>query len=410
MNPPPNSEPDSLTDRETLHSEIDSNDWVDLLAISIWAAVCLVLFALTWKLWVLGFTDFPIAPLLLENTSGLQWAQYAASGAIVIALIGVVIRLPRQTILLAVLATGLLVSFICNQHCLQAWAWQTFLFAVPLWGLPRLDAKRWIGNVLISIYIFSAISKFDYQFLHTTGNHFLETLFSLFGSRLPESEKLQLWMTGGFPVGELLIGIGLLFRQTQRLTVFAAIGMHLTLILLLIKLQHHPAVIVWNGLQIMLVIWIFWSYPHDLHKTKADVRKPATSIRKLGTMCFAWIVLLLPLLKPVGVCDHWMAWGLYSPNNSRVRLTFPPPQLELLPEDLQAFCQQSDIAQPCRFRLGQWSLAEVDAPIYPEARVQKAIALELIRRYSDIDWKLTELGPSHPIDGERTETNIEPQR
>jgi len=60
--------------------------------------------------------------------------------------------------------------------------------------------------------------------------------------------------------------------------------------------------------------------------------------------------------------------------------------------------------------LGQWSLAEVDAPIYPEARVQKAIALELIRRYSDIDWKLTELGPSHPIDGERTETNIEPQR
>ena len=370
----------------------------DRVCLSLWAILCVSLFVATWKLWIPGFTSFPRVPFFFETNLAINVIQIVASISIVAALVEIALRNRSEGLFLFLLIGGLAISFICNQHSLQAWAWQMFIFAVLLWGLPRMEAKKWMGYVLISIYLFSAISKFDFQFLHTTGKEFLVAAYSLAGMELdPKLDTRRL--VSLLPIGELVIGLGLIFARTRRIAAVAAALMHVCLIVLLWKLQHKPGVMIWNAIQILMVVWLFWHRPP---RSEAKYR----SVKANLACCFAIAVLFLPWLRPAGLCDHWMAWGLYSPSNSRAKLTLPPQHVDRLPEDLQPLCHPSGLAQRAEFDLGEWSLAELAAPIYPESRFQIAAASELVQKYPQIDWELTELGPSHPFDGRRTQRQL----
>ncbi len=370
----------------------------DRICLTLWASICISLFVLTWRLWIPGFTDFPRVPLVFESSKWLVWIQTLASIGIISALGEIAVRNRSESMFLAILFVGLGVTFVCNQHCLQAWAWQTFVFAILLWGMPRGDAKKWMGVILISIYLFSAISKFDFQFTQTTGKDFLAAACSMIGMELdPAADHRK--VVALFPIGELLIGLGLMFSRTRKVTAVAAIVMHTCLIALLFKLQHHPPVIIWNAMQILLVFWLFWD------------RVPPPPASKPGfkfniVRWFAIAVLLIPLLRPIGLCDHWMAWGLYSPSNSRALLELPPQHIDRLPENLQSLCTERSFGQTARFYLGQWSLQQLGAPIYPESRFQIPAARGLIQRYSQVDWQLSELGPSHPVNGRRQQKTV----
>ena len=66
-----------------------------------------------------------------------------------------------------------------NQHRLQPWFLQLILFA----ALKLVNSERFVRNarlLLVSVYVFSAISKFDYVFVHTLGQQFTDaTLASM---------------------------------------------------------------------------------------------------------------------------------------------------------------------------------------------------------------------------------------
>lgn len=382
-------------------STVPGESLFDRTCLMLWAMLCVGLFAATWRLWLPGFTAFPRVPVLLEPSAPLLWIHFIATTAVIASLVEIAVRNRAEDLFLVLLITGMTILFVCNLHCLQAWAWQILIFAVLLWGLPRAEAKKWMGFVMISIYLFSAISKFDFQFLHTTGKELLEAGCSLFGLPLDPGMDSR-WQVAMFPIGELAIGLGLIFAPTRKLAIVAAVLMHVCLIVLLWELGHKPAVMIWNAIQILLVVWLFWN---RLRRVEAGNRSVKADLAR----CFAIAVLFLPWLRPVGLCDHWMAWGLYSPSNSRAKLSLPPHHVERLPEELQLHCPLAEPTQTTEFNLGNWSLAELNAPIYPESRFQVTAARELIRKYPQIDWQLTELGPSHPFSGRRSKKVVPDQ-
>ncbi len=68
-----------------------------------------------------------------------------------------------------------------DQHRLQPWGIHLALGLLLLTNLERPVARRWVVFLTASIYIYSALSKFDTQFLHTVGQDFLNSLFKQLG-------------------------------------------------------------------------------------------------------------------------------------------------------------------------------------------------------------------------------------
>ena len=274
------------------------------------------------------------------------------------------------------------------------------------------QAKKWIAWLLVSIYIYAAIGKFDYQFVNTLGEQFLNVIYQWLGVAWDPQAPIKPWLVLMFPVGELLIGIGLIFRRTRRLASVLAILLHIALMAILspLGLGHRWPVIVWNGLSIVLAWWLF------LATDSINERSPQqkTLIQHLA-VTFALVILFGPLLRPMQLWDHWLAWGLYSPSNSRVQLYLPDIARTKIRDDevKKHFVDYDPLLgytpnEPSRFALDKLSLDQLGVPIYPQARFQKAAAIKFLKQHGLLDLAvLYELGPSHPVTGERTRRKVE---
>ena len=395
------------------------NRWDESL-LRIWAVTTIALMVLSWKLWIPAGTDYPRVPLLNFDQSLLEILQYIASATLVLGLITTTIMPRRIKTTVTMIACGFAISFLCNQHGLQPWAWQAFIIATLLRCLPLPDAKKWIAWLMISIYLYSAIGKFDYQFVNSLGREFLGVICKWFGLNWNGNDLVAPWLVLAFPLGEFLIGIGLIFQRTRRLAAFLAIALHLLLIAILspIGLRHRWPVLIWNGLSIALVCWLFLATGPK--RTKILQRLPGKNqtmiSHKLG-VAFALLVLLGPLLRPIQLWDHWLAWGLYSPSNSRVELFLPDStRAKLRAQQLETYLMDDHVFGRNRtgipkFALDKFTLDELGVPIYPQASFQKTVATEFLRQHGLLDdCRLDELGPSNPRTGDRTRTQVDLSR
>lgn len=378
----------------------------DRLIFRIWAVSIAVLISLSWKLWLPGFTDFPRVPVWdTVGTSVLVIVQYAAVLVLVVSLVLVCVsEKVRESS--AGIAAAFGVMFLCNQHCLQPWAWQGFIIAVLIACLPMRDAKLWIARVLISIYLYSAIGKFDYQFIHSLGQDFLNVVLGWFGQADSISDQLKSKLVLLFPIGELLVAIGLLIPKFRKAAAWLAIVLHVVLIAILspIGLNHRWPVVVWNAMSIIFVVWLFLRPS----KTESVRQSKLGSVAYVGIL-FAIVVLVGPLLRPMQLWDHWLAWGLYSPGNSRVETYVSEAASQRCDEKLQPyFTDSADLFGSREFAMDRWSLDELGVPIYPQDRFQKGAAISWLREQEILDQAtLVEYGQSHPVSGKRARTPIE---
>ena len=363
--------------------------------VRVWALSTLSLFAVTWKLWGPA-TEFPQVALLPLAQSLPQSIDWIFGTVVGISLIGLTLVGGNHRIsktLFFCLSISLAAMFLLNQHRLQPWAWQTFIFSTlfAVAGACDHDRRRCVlvcllGWILVSIYLYSAISKFDYQFLHSTGEEFLDGFLSLLGMSSKDwSAQQKLVCVSMFPIGEMVIGLGLLFRQTRKWATAAAAGLHLALILVLspLGLGHQWAVLIWNAQFAFLVVYVFLVFKPEPSPT--DDESAPTSKSKSFSLGLAMtiIVIVLPILKPIGWCDHWLAWGLYSPSNSRSELRIPATAVEQFPDQFQICIEPSDDTPGVfKVNLGVLSLNELSVPVYPQRRFQTAAALNLIESHN----------------------------
>ncbi len=353
----------------------------------------LILLAVTWKLWT-PQTAFPQVPLIgwtRDIPVSLEWCGgLLLVGALAVGLLAESERASRWAMALA--AVAMLGLIAVDQLRLQAWAWQFLLLALAWTALPSREAWGWLRLLAISLYVFSALSKLNPEFLATLGPRFVEQGLQFVGLSMASwSDGLRTAVVLALPLGELLVGVGLVWPAARRWAVLAAVLMHALLIAVLSPwgMKHSAGVLVWNLFFIAQVILLFGGRAEQGSTAQVDqdpVSGERTTLRARGTRGFARVLLglavVLPIVEPWGWWDAWPSWGLYSARNERTEVYLSAENVSRLKGPVRRFVDEAaDEAGERRLRLDAWCLDALGVPITPQHRQQLGVVRGLADRF-----------------------------
>lgn len=339
----------------------------------------LALLGVTWPLWR-GTSDFPQVPLL----SGARAVPTVVDAILLAALLAswacTLIRPPPQRagrVALGTASIALAALMLLNQHRIQPWAWEFLLVGLLLAvGGARTGLLTWRWLV-ISIYVWSALSKLDATFFTSHGPFLLEGLLKALG----QPRALALWseaarwrLAAAIPLGELLIAVALLVPRLRMLGLVGSIAMHSILLLALGPggHGHQPGVLLWNLFFIGQNLLLF-GQPAPNRTGWQDLRPGEWAAVVVGLAA-----VLFPALEPIGRCDHWPGWVVYASRPERVYVFVAEADADTLSAEAQHFLEPATPWEPWRqLRIDRWSLASTLAPIYPQDRFAVGIALAI---------------------------------
>ncbi len=414
-----------LSDFNLFHSWFRSHDASRRLdwLLAVWIPLTLVQFAMTARLWTsqLLYPQIPLFAVGIDLPPGLDRIAFGLLlGAMVVTGVARACkfrRLMRWAPLLGTVALALL--FIADQHRLQPWAYLSVLILLVI-GLAEDDvALPLLRLLLISVYLHSAISKLDFEFMHSTGPQFLDALLPLIGtdgSSLGWHSRVA--FAAAFPGMELLMGFGLLIPRIRNTAVVLGIAMHIGLLIVLGPwgLGHHPTVLVWNLVCGCLLAILFWPFPPRGSEPVSGARRPLRILEK-SAVAIIWLVLLLPFLEPYGRFDHWPAWGLYAPRNSRAAVFIDQAVAGRLPTEVRRYLvppkfNDPEFTRPVQYlNLNRMSLDQLRVPVYPQDRFQLGVAIWVAEQYQLGDSIHVELlSSSARMDGVRSATLLSGER
>ncbi|TWT38453.1 hypothetical protein [Blastopirellula retiformator] len=367
------------------------------------AVVGLLLIGTSYKLW-LPQTDYPQVPAL----SVLVGAPAAIDFVLAVGIFGSLLAwlvAPKRIAPLAAWSAAccLTASCLLDQHRFQPWAYQVIFAAVIIATCEAKLAVRLLRWIVISIYVYSALSKLNTPFMLDEGQTFLNVLLGWVGAKEAFGETTRQALTLLFPLGELTVGVLLAIPRTRKAGVILAAVMHASLLLVVgpLGLNHWPGVLLWNLCFLAQAPLLFW--PIAMKEEDETAEPPPAKWRAIG-IGMASLVLLLPLLEPAGYCDAWPGWALYASHVSRADLYIDGAAAEALPEKLRPFLIETEWGA-YRLDASQWSLHALNVPIYPDDRFQTGVAIAVAQRYGvALFSQLSVQDPADRWRGERTET------
>ena len=338
-----------------------------------WAIAVFSLLFATWRLWF-PTTNFPQVPMIdLPPLLGIVDSVVVAA---IVASLGVLTFGKRhQQICHGILIASFLLAFVFNQHRLQPWAYQAVLYSVAFASLKPQSARTWLAAITISIYVYSACGKFDYQFLHTVGQEFVTILLGPIAAVDQSISVARLILAACLPIAELAIGLGLGLPKTRRAAGIAAMLMHASLVAILgpWNLNHSLGVLTWNAWLLVQAWFLFVSPALGKNPTEhADALQNHRITGVIGPLVLI-LTMLLPVLERTGYWDHWLSWSLYAPHTSRVEIEVHDVAIVALPLSVVPFVVEDSDGWH-RIAIDRWSLEIVGVPLYPQARFQLGVA------------------------------------
>jgi hypothetical protein len=277
-----------------------------------------------------------------------------------------------------VVLTGVLV--IIDQTRLQPWVYQYAIMLGVLAGQPSSATDETAAGptlaanqlVIVCLYFWSGAQKLNWSF----GHEVLPTLLESAGVHLPGAVVSVLPIVGiGVAVCESLIGIGLLITRTRRVAVWLALSFHVLVLLLLVVTWRNSVVWPWNIGMMLMVMMLFWRSDStllwsSLRRRRAPVWK-RRSVQAVFVICG-----LAPALSFVGWWDMNLAAALYSGNTSVAVVHISEQVRDHLPAAALPHVfttRRGELMLP----FYEWSLAELNAPPYPEVRVFRKLARQV---------------------------------
>ena len=233
----------------------------------------------------------------------------------------------------------------------------------------------------------------------------------------PEARLAGAWV---FPISELVIGFGFALplkrlKLLRRAVIACAVIMHLALILLLspLALGHQPAVMLWNAWFIVQAVLLF-GFPLTTPATSLSPISAKNYIEEFAEVLaevLVALVIALPALNLFDRYDHWLAWGLYAPRNSRATLYLPREKLPANGAAHRKYLDTRGEGEWIAWDLGKWSLDTLAVPIYPEDRFQLgaaevAIAIASGQGQAPVRFRIVVESPADRWTGRREERTI----
>jgi hypothetical protein len=170
------------------------------------------------------------------------------------------------------------------------------------------------------------------------------------------------------PAGEILIGLGLIYRKTRRIALFGAVAQHLALLAILGPwgLNHSLNVLLWNLALIVENVILFGR----------ELDEPAEPERPRAVAPLARLVLItalvMPLTERLGFWDAWPSFALYAGHVERVEIFVQEDELPGMPASLRASVAPKGAWR--RLDLTAWSRTVRGTPVNPQARACLGIA------------------------------------
>ncbi len=419
----------------------------------LFAGTGLILLAATWRLWT-PQAVFPQVPLLRWGQFVPESCDWLGLGVLIATLAYCVVAPSSAVRSVRVALVSFVVTLACmvvtDQHRLQPWAYQFAIVAVVLAACGRGGSGSRVQSAqfglfllrafTISIYFHSALSKLDFSYLQSHGQHLVSALLQVFGLPFEQFPPAVKWAAAGMlPAAELATAIMLCFPKFRRWGLAASILMHVLLLIALSPwgLAHKPGVLIWNVYFILKNVLLFSSGKRTQSLRQAwlsgmalatGTRKPAASavpltsnpsdstspnrrIRSCRSVAATTVglAMLLPLLEPFGYFDHWPAWALYASRQERVVVEVHESRRNQLVQKLPQLVAPPQFDNPwCMIRIDRWSLNALETPIYPQGRFQLGVALALARRHQlETDIRVVYHGPANRWSGHRDQRIIE---
>ena len=343
-------------------------------------AVCLGLIAgifFSLELWFPMARTFPRVPIFIglpENT--VLIVERTLTVILVISLILMTVSFcPKIFSIVAVSSLILLISF--DQIRLQPWVYQ-YLLLLTVLALPTNDENSdqtlSLSQIIIAgLYFWSGVQKLNFTFLHET----LPMLLTPLQNLLPSFQLPLVWLGIGIASAESLIGCGLVFRRTRKLAVWFAVAMHGFILALLIAKNYNSIVWIWNAALMLIVVIAFWKNDNSIKEAVTFSKANNWKVRLAKTISLASV--LLPILSFIGWWDMYLSGALYSGNVEIGVIRINDNLYKKLPPNAQKSVFRTESGGEQMLPFFEWSIAELNVPVYPELRVFKQVAGDICR-------------------------------
>ena len=356
---------------------------------------------LSFPLWT-GTLDFPRIPFLRTDLEGPAWLANARATGLLVSL-GLVVFSVRPRLFLGVASVLSAWSILSDQERLQPWMHQFLLASLGLCFLHKDQANRYGRWVILSIYVFSGLSKIDISFTRELGPLFLRTALSPWNIE-PWSwpEGLRVATSWSMPLFEISTAILLARRSTRTIGLVGSTLLHVALIGLLgpFGLRHSPIVLIWNA-AILVEVWILFGWAKDEPTTIDPPKVPSPFLLILG------LITLLPVLEPFDRLDPWPGHALYASHEGRLIVEVAISAVDRLPAPLRYTSRVGRDEEWSRLDLTAWSRLVRGVPAYPGLRANLGLAEWIATRAGSLGpTRVVLFGRAGRWSGERTREDI----
>lgn len=348
---------------------------------------------ISWNLWT-GKRLFPLVPVF-EFLNELPFWYHDILFFISLVCLGVLVIKPTKTIA-GILTFSELFSALGDQNRWQPWEYQ-YLFILFLFLLNKnqpLNFRSAVRLILISIYLFSGISKLNDGFLHSIWSGML--LRQYFGI-IQVTSKTPFLYYAGFSVGflEIICATGLLFKRSAGWSAGVLTGIHCFILLVLgpLGINYNAVIWPWNIAMIGYLYILFMHRSLD-HLRWNDFK---AGWNKLVIAC--WFI--LPSFNLFGWWDNYLSSVLYSGKLNDMVICikneasiFAKPFEPYFIHDYKQLCDGDKMIS-----VTKWAMKEMKVPVYPERRIFLKIEKSLKQKYnlSDSRYFLVNRSLTQPL-------------
>lgn len=230
--------------------------------------------------------------------------------------------------------------------------------------------------IVASTYFFAGVQKINSNFV----NLIFPWMMQPVTDAVPALATPLYYFGIATPFIEAAFGIGLLTRRFRRISLIAAIGMHLLILAMLGPLGQNWNSIVWPWTAAMAIFDLLLFAGRDAFSWREIFPARALSFHTLVLLLFG----ILPILSFANLWDSYLSAALYSGNLTEAVIYATDAGQAALPADMQSrFQHTSDNISVLNMQ--RWAVEDLNVTPYSETRVFKAIARQLCVFEHDTD-------------------------
>jgi predicted DCC family thiol-disulfide oxidoreductase YuxK len=326
--------------------------------------------AMSPHLWI-GPRSYPLAPIFSLPQIG-QPVAYAMFAVLFMLAMATIVS-PRPQKFIAVFLALIVIFCLLDQTRWQPWVflYGFWLATLALFSWDREDvagrnrALNIARLIIAATYLFSGLQKINLNFMQQDFPWIVSPITDVIPSATPALH----WLGMAAPFIQLAFALGLLTRRFRRISLIAAVAMHVFILAMFgpLGLNWNTIIWPWTAAMAVLDILLFGG------RQEFSWRDIIWSARQPYHAAVLVVFIGLPCLSFVNLWDSYLSAALYSGNITDGEIYTNDRGRNALPERTRKYLvHTSDDTNVLNIQ--RWAIEDLDVTPYPEARVYRAIA------------------------------------